>query len=175
MKQRQSSHWYDRIGRSIDLIVPGILSMIAAAAIVVSRGFPKTAVSTDISAGYFPFLYSVVLIVLCVLLAASHWLSRATREPDAMPPSIAGEDESSGSPQYFTTAIAIVITFFSLFLMPVVGFTVVSLAYMSGAMWLFGYRDRLWNPLISILVTGALYGTFAWGLQVPLPVGVFFD
>jgi len=177
MKQRsgQSTPWLDRIGRHIDLIVPVILSLVAAAAIVVSRGFPKTAVSTDIGAGYFPSLYSCVLIVLCTLLATSHLLSRPQREADATAQSATADHEFKDSPQYFKTAIAIVATFISLFLMPVAGFTLVSLAYMSGAMWLFGFRHRLWNPLIAVMVTVALYGTFAWGLQVPLPVGVFFE
>lgn len=174
MKQRsgQSTSWLDWIGSHIDLIVPAILSLVAATAIVVSRGFPKTAVATDIGAGYFPLLYSSMLIVLCVLLAANHLSARKAQQAAPRAVSDAG---GADRPQYVRTAIAIVATFISLFLMPVVGFTLVSLAYMSSAMWLFGYRHRLWNPMIAVLVTAALYGTFAWGLQVPLPVGVFFE
>jgi len=175
MKQRNSESppWLDRIGQHIDLIVPGILILIAAAAIDVSRGFPKTAVSTDIGAGYFPLVYSGILIVLCVLMAANHLLTQKSRQQDAG--ALAADQEPQGRPQYFKAAIAIVATFISLFLMPFVGYTVVCLAYMTSMMWVFGYRHRLWNPLIAVIVTVVLYGTFAWGLQVPLPVGVLFE
>ena len=108
MKERsgQSTSWLDRIGRHVDLIVPGILSLVAAAAIVVSRGFPKTAVSTDIGAGYFPALYSGLLIVLCVLLAANHLLARKSPQAAAMAPSVAASSDPGAASSTTTWAKA---------------------------------------------------------------------
>ena len=38
-----------------------------------------------------------------------------------------------------------------------------------------GFRHPLWNPLLAVAMTAALYVAFSIGLAVPLPVGSLFE
>lgn len=158
-------------GWNMDIVIAGIVSMLAVAAIFFSRKFPTTGLATDIGSARFPQIYAVALLVLCAMLVARH-LIKGQPTPAEVPEASAIDDEV---PNYRKTFVGIVSSVVCLAAMPYLGYGLVTTVYLSFLMWLLGMKHKAWNPLLALTVTAVLYFTFSAGLNVPLPLGSLFE
>lgn len=173
MNQVQSSSHKQssRLDCKAEILIGSLVSLVAIAAILVSRKFPSTGLVTDIGSARFPLIYASVLIVLSVILIVRNW--RKLRQDGATAePGCAGEE---AKPRHLRTALGIAATIASLILMPWLGYALVTVVYLSCLMWLMGMRSKWLNPTVALCVTALLYFVFSMGLHVPLPVGSLFE
>lgn len=160
----------DRSAR-MEIIIGGLVLLLAIAAIVFSRKFPSTGLATDIGSARFPLVYSCALIVLCAVLIARNLAKLKQPKTEA----VTEPDAEAEVPNYRRTAIGIAVSALSLFAMQYLGYALVTAGYLSFLMWLLGMKHKAWNPLLAIVITALLYFTFSTGLNVPLPVGSLFE
>lgn len=152
----------------MEIVIAVIVSLVAIAAIVGSRQFPGTGLSTDIGSARFPLVYSIALLILSAILIVQN-----LRKRSAILPLIAVADTNFADywkPFYGISATAICIA-----VMPYVGYFIASALYMSFLMWLLGMKHKIFNPLLTLAITATIYLTFSVALKVPLPVGSFFE
>ena len=83
--------------------------------------------------------------------------------------------EAKEKPMYWRTAVGIIASFVCLAMINWFGYLLSVTPFMAFLMALLGMRHKILNPLIAIGITGILYFTFSVGLNVPLPVGSFFE
>lgn len=155
-------------GLNMEIVIALLVALVAIAAIVGSRGFPHTALSTDIGAARFPLIYSVALLFLSAILIIQNVLKK--RHTTA-----ATADGESSRPNYLKTFSGIVASVLCLASMSYVGYAPVTAIYLSFLMWLLGMKHKVLNPLLAIVITSVLYFTFSNALNVPLPVGSLFE
>ena len=155
-------------GLNMEIVIALIVSLIAVAAIIGSRGFPGTGLSTDIGSARFPLIYSIALLILSAILIVQN-LFKAKEKPAV------STNSDVTPPNYLKAASGIAASFLTLGAMPYVGYPLTSVIYLSFLMWLLGMKHKLWNPLLAIVITGVLYFTFSNALNVPLPVGSLFE
>ncbi|MCM2339619.1 tripartite tricarboxylate transporter TctB family protein [Rhodoferax sp.] len=158
-------------GWNMDIVIAGIVSMLAVAAIFFSRKFPTTGLATDIGSARFPQIYAVALLVLCAMLIGRH-LIKGRPTPSAVPEGMVINVEVRN---YRKTFVGIVSSVICLAAMPYLGYGLVTVTYLSFLMWLMGMRHKAWNPLLALTITAVLYFTFSTGLNVPLPFGSLFE
>lgn len=157
-----------RFGVNMEIVIAIIVSLVAIAAIVGSRRFPGTGLSTDIGSARFPLVYSIALLVLSAILIAQNLCKRSPAAPQAA----AAEIEL---PDYWKPFSGILATAFCIAAMPYTGYLITSALYMSFLMWLLGMKHKALNPLLTLAITAAIYLTFSVALKVPLPIGSFFE
>ena len=155
-------------GLNMEIVIALLVSLVAIAAIIGSRGFPGTGLSTDIGSARFPLIYSLALLTLSVILIIQN--IRKTGGTEA-----ASGDNEASRPNYLKTFSGIVASLLCLGAMPYFGYAPVTAIYLSFLMWLLGMKHKVLNPLLTIVITGALYFTFSSALNVPLPVGSLFE
>ena len=63
-------------GINMEIVIALLVSLIAIAAIIGSRGFPGTGLSTDIGSARFPLIHSVALLVLSAILVIQNLRKR---------------------------------------------------------------------------------------------------
>ena len=155
----------------MEMAIGGVVALVAVAAIIVARGFPSTGLSTDIGSARFPTVYACLLIVLCGLLVIGNAIQ--LRKANVLH----GEtfQESSSGQRHWAAAIAIGATFVCFISMVYIGYLISTIVYLCFLMWLMGFRHKLLNPVISLSITGMLYFSFAYLLNVPLPIGSLFE
>lgn len=153
---------------NMEIVIALLVSLIAIAAIIGSRKFPGTGLSTDIGSARFPLIHSVVLLVLSAILIVQNLRKSAlTRVTQA--------DNGVAPPSYWKAFSGIAASVLCLAAMPYTGYALVTAVYLSFLMWLLGMKHRILNPVLAIVITGVLYFTFSSGLNVPLPIGSFFE
>lgn len=130
---------------SSTMVVALLLCVVAGAVMINAADFPATAIETDPGASAFPTFYACALIVLAVLLVIRDLLQ-------AKPASCANAQEK---PAFRKTATGIAATAFYIVAM--------------------SYRRWVLTPGIALLLTAILWLLFVEALQVPLPVGTFFE
>ncbi len=158
------------LNRNADYITALLVAAVAIAALVVSNGFPKTPIPTDIGAGAFPRTFAILLLILCSLLVVGRFFDRtahAETERDTTPETTV---QQLVRPTVGALAMVVYIG-----LMPFVGYMILTVIFLAFLIWLMGFRSLVWNIVISIALTAALYLLFDYGLQVPLPVGSCFE
>lgn len=155
--------------RKMEILIGVLVSLVAIAAIVVSRKFPSTGLATDIGSARFPLIYSCALIVLCGILIVRNLKAKHQD-------TLAGEaTDAAAAPRHVKTVLGVVASVASLVLMPILGYPLVTAIYLSFLMGLLGMRHKLLNPLLAVGITALLYFTFSMGLNVPLPIGSLFE
>ncbi|MFT4172982.1 MAG: tripartite tricarboxylate transporter TctB family protein [Rhodocyclaceae bacterium] len=166
-----------RIGRRADVLVGVLLILVAIATIVESRGFPVTAVSTDIGAGAFPSAFAYILIGLCLLLIFNHFRHGAL--PNAIDPPGTEETEAlaepSGPPNFVAPVVGVALTVAYVFITSWVGYLIATPVFMFVLLRALGFRAPIASVLIALGVTGGLYLIFDIGMAVALPVGTLFE
>lgn len=154
------------VPRAANIVVGCILIMVAILAIVTAQSFPATNLETDVGPARFPVLYAGALIVLCLVMMAG-----SLRQP-AAPRQDAPRVDPLG---YVCVAIGVVATGLCIFAMDWIGYALTTVLYLTGLMWMMGWRRKLATPLVAIAVTALLYALFSYSLNVPLPVGSLFE
>jgi hypothetical protein len=155
-------------GLNMEIVIALLVALVAVAAIITSRGFPGTGLSTDIGSGRFPLIYSIALLALSATLIIQNVLkARETTAPSA--------DDESPRPNYLKSFAGIVASLLCLGALPYAGYLLVTAIYLSYLMWLLGMKRKVLNPLLAIVIAGVLYFTFSSGLHVPLPDGSLFE
>lgn len=158
-----------RQDHKIEILIGGLVCLVAIAAILVSRKFPSTGLATDIGSARFPLIYAGALIVLSGILIARNL--RKLKQGIASP-----VPETTGAgPYHLRTVLGVAATIACLVLMPWLGYAPVTAVYLAGLMWLMGMRNKLLNPVLALVITALLYFVFSLGLNVPLPVGTLFE
>lgn len=159
----------------MEWVFVALVAVVAVAAIVVSRKFPGTGLSTDIGSGRFPLIYSIALLVLCAILVIQHLLKRPGNRPvkrQAVPPATEAE---TVRPDYQKTASGMAASVVCLAAMPYTGYALTTAVYLAFLMWLLGMKHKLLNPVLALAITATIYFTFSGGLHVPLPLGSLFE
>lgn len=147
-----------RVFRS-DVIAAGSLLALSAAVFVVSADFPGGR-GGDPGAAFFPRLIAGTIAVLALALLVKHVVAD-DRESHEIHPAVARR-----------LVIVMAFPILYIFLMPVVGFPLTTVAFLSGLMWYSGARSV---PIVvgsSIGVTLVLYYIFVVFFRVPLPEGI---
>ena len=158
----------------MEVVFAVLVSLVAIAAIVVSRKFPGTGLSTDIGSGRFPLIYSLALLVLSAILIAQNLRKRTRTDEEAIPvPQTAVVEVEP--PDYRKTFTGIVASILYLAAMPYAGYSLTSAIYLSFVMWVLGMKHKVLNPLLTLAITAIVYFTFSKGLNVPLPIGSLFE
>ncbi|KAF7597818.1 MAG: hypothetical protein CGU28_16155 [Candidatus Dactylopiibacterium carminicum] len=152
------------VPRMADLVVGCILIMVAVLAIVTAQGFPSTNLVTDVGPARFPVIYACALILLSLIM-----MTGALRRP--APPAGKPVDRLG----YVCVVIGVIATALCILVMEWIGYGLSSVIYLTGLMWMMGWRHRLFTPLVAIFITGLLYALFSFSLNVPLPVGGLFE
>ena len=155
-------------GINMEIVIALLVSLIAIAAIVGSRGFPGTGLSTDIGSARFPLIHSVALLVLSAILVIQNLRKRKPADT----PHFSSE---APAPSYWKAFSGIAASVLCLIAMEYLGYAPVTAVYLSFLMWLLGMKHKLLNPTLAIVITAVLYFTFSSGLNVPLPVGSLFE
>lgn len=154
--------------RRATLIICALVAAIAIAAIDVARDFPSTGQATDPGASRFPMIYGGVLIVLCGLLVVD-----TLRRP--VEPPTDTFDAVAVRRMIVNVATGVALMILGIVAMTFVGYAPATAAYLALAMAAMGMRHPIWNPVLAIGLTAALWFAFAKGLEVPLPVGSLFE
>ena len=157
-----------RSGVNMEIVIAVIVSLVAIAAIVGSRRFPGTGLSTDLGSARFPLVYSIALLILSAILIAQNLRKRSI----ALPQATVADAESA---DYWKPFYGILATAICIAVMPYAGYLMTSALYMSFLMWLSGMKHKVFNPLLTLAITATIYLTFSVALKVPLPVGSFFE
>ena len=173
---------------NMEVVIGIVLILVAIMAIVASNNFPSTGLATDIGSARFPQIFSGFIIVLSLILIwqALHPQEKSqeekTPEEEAMEAlaKLSAEEngdvaEAKEKPMYWRTAVGIIASFVCLAMINWFGYLLSVTPFMAFLMALLGMRHKILNPLIAIGITGILYFTFSVGLNVPLPVGSFFE
>ena len=150
---------------SSTMVVALLLCVVAGAVMINAADFPATAIETDPGASAFPTFYACALIVLAVLLVIRDLLQ-------AKPASCANAQEK---PAFRKTATGIAATAFYIVAMSYCGYLITTPVFLIVIMTLMGYRRWVLTPGIALLLTAILWLLFVEALQVPLPVGTFFE
>lgn len=153
---------------NMEIVIALLVSLVAIAAIVGSRHFPGTGLSTDIGSARFPLIHSIALLVLALILVIQNLRK-------GKPPAVSLDAAPAPAPNYLKSFSGIAASALCLTAMPYVGYAPVTAVYLSFLMWLLGMKHKLLNPTLAIVITGVLYFTFSSGLNVPLPVGSLFE
>lgn len=154
--------------RRASLIIAVIVAAIAVAAIVVAKDFPSTGQPTDPGASRFPMIYGVVLLILCALLVLDTLKRPVVAPVDALP-------TAELMRRIVNVAIGMGLTILGVVAIAWVGYLPATGVYLAVAMAAMGFRHPLWNPVLAVAMTAALWAAFSWGLAVPLPVGSLFE
>ena len=141
---------------SSTMVVALLLCVVAGAVMINAADFPASA---------FPTFYACALIVLAVLLVIRDLLQ-------AKPASCANAQEK---PAFRKTATGIAATAFYIVAMSYCGYLITTPVFLIVIMTLMGYRRWVLTPGIALLLTAILWLLFVEALQVPLPVGTFFE
>ena len=144
---------------SSTMVVALLLCVVAGAVMINAADFPATAIETDPGASAFPTFYACALIVLAVLLVIRDLLQ-------AKPASCANAQEKPAG---------IAATAFYIVAMSYCGYLITTPVFLIVIMTLMGYRRWVLTPGIALLLTAILWLLFVEALQVPLPVGTFFE
>ncbi len=144
-----------------------IIMIIAVCAIVVSLRFPTTPIPTDIGAGAFPKLFASLLLVLCTLLISSE-LIKIRRASTSHPPAAHQKEESATATSqekgsYITPAIGVLVMVAYIGLMSTFGYLLLTFLVLVGLIKLLGFSNFLFNIVISLTITVALYLLFDVG------------
>ncbi|MCY9468234.1 tripartite tricarboxylate transporter TctB family protein [Escherichia coli] len=99
-------------------------------------------------------------------------LAGDTRSLQAKPASCANAQEK---PAFRKTATGIAATAFYIVAMSYCGYLITTPVFLIVIMTLMGYRRWVLTPGIALLLTAILWLLFVEALQVPLPVGTFFE
>ena len=150
---------------SSTVVVALLLCVVAGAVMINAADFPATAIETDPGASAFPTFYACALIVLAVLLVIRDLLQ-------AKPASCANAQEK---PAFRKTATGIAATALYIVAMSYCGYLITTPVFLIVIMALMGYRRWVLTPGIALLLTAILWLLFVAALQVPLPVGTFFE
>ena len=140
---------------SSTMVVALLLCVVAGAVMINAADFPATAIETDPGASAFPTFYACALIVLAVLLVIRDLLQE--------------------KPAFRKTATGIAATAFYIVAMSYCGYLITTPVFLIVIMTLMGYRRWVLTPGIALLLTAILWLLFVEALQVPLPVGTFFE
>ncbi|QMF18351.1 tripartite tricarboxylate transporter TctB family protein [Escherichia fergusonii] len=151
---------------SSTVVVALLLCVVAGAVIINAADFPATAIETDPGASAFPTFYACALIVLAVLLLVIRDLLMAKPVPCA---------NAQEKPAFRKTATGIAATAFYIVAMSYCGYLITTPVFLIVIMALMGYRRWVLTPGIALLLTAILWLLFVEALQVPLPVGTFFE
>ncbi|MBE3640165.1 tripartite tricarboxylate transporter TctB family protein [Mangrovicoccus algicola] len=145
----------DRAGA---LVLLAVVTVVAVAAIVLTRDFPPNTLPTDVGPARFPVLHAVVLIVLCAICAVE-----TVRAPHAaaLPPPPGAR---------IRVALAVAAVAVAIAAMPHLGFPVTAALFLYAVIWLMGRRQILGNAVYAVAASAAIWLLFSWGLNVPLPV-----
>ncbi len=157
----------------MEMAIGTVVALVAVAAIVVARGFPSTGLSTDIGSARFPTVYACLLIILCGMLIVGNAvrLHRAKILQNIR----SSESEEASGQRHWAAVVAIFATLVSFIAMSYVGYLGSTIVYLCFLMWLMGFKHKLLNPVIAMTITGMLYFSFAYLLNVPLPIGSLFE
>lgn len=154
--------------RRATLIISALVTAIAVAAIAVARDFPSTGQVTDPGASRFPMIYGVMLIALCGLLVVDTLRRPVRASTDAV-------DAVAVRHMIANVATGIVLMILGIVAMTFVGYAPATAVYLALAMGAMGMRHPVWNPVLAIGLTVALWFAFSKGLEVPLPIGSLFE
>lgn len=160
-------------GWNMDIAIGVLVSLVAVAAIFVSRKFPSTGLATDIGSARFPQIYAGALLVLSALLIGRHLIKSKGQPTPAEQTNVPVVHKEVRS--YRRAFVGIASSILALAAMPYLGYGVVTVCYLSFLMALMGMTHKLWNPVLAVLITVTLYFTFSAGLNVPLPLGSLFE
>jgi putative tricarboxylic transport membrane protein len=151
--------------RFADLIITVLLTVIACAAIVVSRQFPSTTLETDIGSARFPLIYACILILLCVLL---FW-----QKIRAAVSSTTADEAADSRP--LRSFLGVLLSIGCTWLIPIAGYGLSVTLFLTLMMRLLGRLNWWLNLVLAIAIAGVLYAVFSLGLGVPLPKGAWFE
>ena len=158
-------------GLNMEIVIAILVSLVAVAAIIASRNFPGTGLSTDIGSARFPLIYACALILLSGILVFQNLLKNK-HEPA---PEEASVDADAETPSYRRAFVGVAATAVYMVAISFIGYALTTGFYLSFLMGLLGMRHKIWNPLLALTITVVMYFTFSAGLHVPLPVGSLFE
>ncbi len=151
--------------RFADLVITVLLTVIACAAIAVSRQFPSTSLETDIGSARFPLIYAGILILLCVLL---FW-----QKFRAVVSNTTADQAADTRP--LRTLLGVLLSIGCTWLIPIAGYGLSVTLFLTLMMRLLGRLNWWLNLALAIAIAGLLYAVFSLGLGVPLPKGAWFE
>lgn len=158
-------------GLNMEIVIALLVSLVAVAAIVVSRKFPGTGLSTDIGSGRFPLIYACALIILSVILIIQNLRKNENTQIQAAD----HKDPDAELPSYRRAFIGVVATGIYLGMMQYLGYAIATCLYLTFLMGLLGMRHKVWNPILAIAISASIYYLFSAALNVPLPIGILFE
>ncbi|EJM9605422.1 TPA: tripartite tricarboxylate transporter TctB family protein [Escherichia albertii] len=150
---------------SSTVVVALLLCVVAGAVIFNAADFPATAIETDPGASAFPTFYACALIMLAILLVIRNSMLTTSESP-LLP---------QEKPAFRKTTAGIATTAFYIVAMSYCGYLITTPVFLIIIMTLMSYRRWVLTPVIALLLTAILWLLFVEALQVPLPVGTFFE
>lgn len=154
--------------RKIEILIGIVLIAVALTAIYIAMGFRSSGLASDVGPGRFPIIHATILIVLSGILVINNAVRLARRDYDPVTKPIPVH-------AVILTVTGIVATFAQFLTMDIFGYLLTMFIYLCFLMALMGMRHKVFNPVISAVITGAIYLTFDYLLNVPLPVGTLFE
>ena len=137
-------------------ILASLLFMTVAAVIFTLSNQMSPGVSGDVGAGFFPRIISI-LTMICGIIIILGELRKSTPEPVFS--------------AHFKKALAMgSITAIFIYLMPILGFVIVTPIFIAGFLLLLKQRNVLLIVGFSLAVTAIIYFVFRTGLNVRLPL-----
>ncbi|MBV5336912.1 MAG: tripartite tricarboxylate transporter TctB family protein [Deltaproteobacteria bacterium] len=123
-------------GWNMEIVIAVLLSFVAIVAIIASRKFPGTGLATDIGSARFPLIYSIVLVVLCVILISQNLAKRKHTPNEVTASDVLGAEVDAEAPNYRRTFFGVVSSVFCLGAMDYFGYLLTTTIYLSFLMWL---------------------------------------
>lgn len=152
-----------RADRLAHLVIVALVGAVAVGAIVTALGFPASPDPNDVGPARFPIFYATGLLGLLGIL-----LAQTLRRPVA-------DAALPVERHYGRVALGMLLLLGALLAIGTVGYFITALALLVGLMALMGQRSLVWNPLLALALTTAIYLLFDYGLNVPLPPGSLFE
>lgn len=139
-------------------------SIVAIFAIYYARTFPIFTMSNDIGAAKFPLFFSYALLGLCSIGIIRTLVNKK------IPSAVATAPLSIKK-----SIIAILLNVLVIYLISLIGFHLATFLFSSALMWLLGVRNKVRIMLYSTGLVMMIYLIFQVLLNVPLPMGMWFE
>ncbi|MFC4166871.1 tripartite tricarboxylate transporter TctB family protein [Teichococcus aestuarii] len=152
-----------RADRLAHLVIVALVGAVAVGVIVTALGFPASPDPNDVGPARFPILYATGLLGLLGIL-----LAQTLRQPVA-------EVAAPERRHYGRVALGMLLMLGALLAIGTVGYFPTAFVLLAGLMALMGQRSLVWNPVLALAITAAIYILFDYGLNVPLPPGSLFE
>jgi hypothetical protein len=154
----------------------GLLTVVLGCVLFYQAGtLPPPNLSDQVGAGFFPKVWSSILIMLGAILvwtnAHLHKGRANTKKPEGVP----DNPPCSFKEKYVRVCMVFTLLLAQIWIMQYVGFVISSLVFIPLCAALFGgktLKSLVFSVVTSIFVVGGLYCFFTYGMHMPLPASI---